>query len=125
MFKGGSIWIPPRKNLFTAGMPDDIFEQSLNYKPGMENLTKRTGRKSPTTDSSREHSSKAKKEETTFPKTSLLPAFVAGFNRVLIMHKPGSTNLPALFTCCVPISAKLFTAFAHIAFFSSVLSESA
>jgi len=61
MFKGGSIWIPPRKNLFTAGMPDDIFEQSLNYKPGMENLTKRTGRKSPTTDSSREHSSKAKK----------------------------------------------------------------
>ena len=63
MFKGGSIWIPPRKNLFTAGMPDDIFEQSLNYKPGMENLTKRTGRKSPTTDSGREHSSKAKKEE--------------------------------------------------------------
>merc|ERR1711890_89095 len=43
---------------------------------------------------------------TTFPKTSLLPAFVAGFKRVLIMHRPGSTNLPALFTCCVPISAK-------------------
>merc|ERR550525_1642658 len=62
---------------------------------------------------------------TTLPKTSLLPALVAGFKRVLIMHKPGSTNLPALFTCCVPISAKLFTAFAHTAFFSSVLSESA
>merc|ERR1719476_358608 len=62
---------------------------------------------------------------TTFPKTSLLPAFVAGFKRVLIMHKPGSTNLPALFTCCVPISAKLFTAFAQTAFFKSVLSESA
>ena len=44
-------------------MPDDVFEQSLNYKPGMENLTKRTGRKSPTTDSGREHSSKTKKEE--------------------------------------------------------------
>merc|ERR1712232_851162 len=62
---------------------------------------------------------------TTFPKTSLLPAFVAGFRRVLIMHRPGSTNLPALFTCCVPISAKLFTAFAHTAFLRPVLSESA
>merc|ERR1712213_151811 len=51
---------------------------------------------------------------TTFPKTSLLPAFVAGFKRVLIMHSPGSTNLPAF-----------FTSFAHTAFFSSVLSESA
>merc|ERR1712099_109779 len=62
---------------------------------------------------------------TTFPKTSLLPALVAGFKRVLIMHKPGSTNLPTFFTCCAPIAAKLFTAFAHTAFFKSVLSESA
>merc|ERR1719384_1376166 len=57
---------------------------------------------------------------TTLPKTSLLPAFVAGFNRVLIIHKPGSTNFPAFFTSFAPISAKLFTAFAHTAFFSSV-----
>ena len=29
MFKGGSLWLPPKKNLYTAGMPDDIFEASL------------------------------------------------------------------------------------------------
>ncbi len=29
MFKGGSVWVPPVKNLFTAGMPDDVFEESL------------------------------------------------------------------------------------------------
>lgn len=32
MFKGGSLWIPPRKNLYTAGMPEDIFEESLKDK---------------------------------------------------------------------------------------------
>ena len=29
MFKGGSLWLPPKKNLYTAGMPQDIFETSL------------------------------------------------------------------------------------------------
>merc|ERR1719192_2199967 len=62
---------------------------------------------------------------TTFPNTSLLPAFVAGFRRVLIIHKPGSTNLPALFTCCVAISAKLFTTLVHSDFLISVAAESA
>merc|ERR1719510_24647 len=62
---------------------------------------------------------------TTFPKTSLFPAFVAGFKRVLIMQRPGTTNFPALLVCCVPISAKLFTTFVHSDFFISVLSESA
>jgi len=60
MFKGGSIWVPPRKNMFTAGMPDNIFEESLNYKPGMESLAKKSGRKSPTIV---RHPSKTKKEE--------------------------------------------------------------
>ena len=31
MFKGGSLWLPPKKNLYTAGMPEDIFEESLRY----------------------------------------------------------------------------------------------
>merc|ERR1711862_418084 len=62
---------------------------------------------------------------TTLPKTSLFPAFFSGFKRVLIVHRPGITNFPALFSCCVPISAKLFTACAHTDFLSSVLSESA
>merc|ERR1719222_1643357 len=33
---------------------------------------------------------------TTLPKTSLLPAFVAGFIRVLILHKPGRVKMPLL-----------------------------
>ena len=35
MFKGGSLWIPPKKNLYTAGMPDDIFEASLRDHKNM------------------------------------------------------------------------------------------
>ena len=35
---------------------------------------------------------------TSFPKTSLLPAFVAGFTRVFSMATPGMTNLPVFFT---------------------------
>merc|ERR550525_1844687 len=62
---------------------------------------------------------------TVLPKTSLLPAFVAGFNRVLIIHKPGSTNFPAFFTSFAPISAKLAKALAHSPFLISVASESA
>merc|ERR1712048_42224 len=42
---------------------------------------------------------------TTLPKTSRSPAFVAGFVRVLILHKPGTVKIPlldtsfALFAC--------------------------
>ena len=38
MFKGGSLWLPPKKNLYTAGMPEDIFEESLRYLT-MQSLT--------------------------------------------------------------------------------------
>merc|ERR1712032_948713 len=41
---------------------------------------------------------------TTFPKTSLLPALVAGFMRVLILQSPGRVNTPLLFTSLVPTS---------------------
>merc|ERR1712207_120105 len=47
---------------------------------------------------------------TTFPKTSLLPALVAGFLRVFIMQRPGMVNLPALFTSFVPTSAAVANA---------------
>merc|ERR550525_2095124 len=57
---------------------------------------------------------------TTLPKTSLLPAFVAGFKRVLTMHKPGTTNFPARFTSFAAISARLFIAFVHSDFLISV-----
>lgn len=32
MFKAGSLWTPPTKNIYTAGMPDHIFEQSMSDK---------------------------------------------------------------------------------------------
>merc|ERR1719476_589874 len=59
------------------------------------------------------------------PKISLLPAFVAGLWRVLIMHKPGTVNLPTLFTCFAQISAKLSTTVMHSFLLISVASESA
>merc|ERR1719277_1297222 len=34
---------------------------------------------------------------TILPKISLLPALVAGFRRVLIMHRPGIVHLPVFF----------------------------
>merc|ERR1719277_2799624 len=43
----------------------------------------------------------------TLPKTSRLPAFVAGLSRVLIMKSPGIVTLPAAFTCFVAMPAKL------------------
>ena len=42
------------------------------------------------------------------PKISFLQAFVAGLTLVLIMTRPGKTNLPVLDTSLVPISARLF-----------------
>merc|ERR1712186_307039 len=57
---------------------------------------------------------------TTFPKTSLFPALVAGLTRVLILHTPGIVNTPVLFTSCVAISARLFRICPHTLFFVSV-----
>ena len=70
MFKGGSIWVPPRKNFYTAGMPDDIFEDSLLGRIGnSESSTKRTV---PTSDSSagsqKRDSKSSKKEDQPKPK---------------------------------------------------------
>merc|ERR1719476_188528 len=62
---------------------------------------------------------------TTLPKISFFPAFVAGFKRVLIMHMPGITNLPALFNCCVAICANRSVALEQSAFFISVPSDNA
>merc|ERR1719198_348149 len=56
---------------------------------------------------------------TSLPNISLLPALVAGFFLVLIITNPGSTNLPALFTCAAPISASASMIFEHSAFFIS------
>merc|ERR1719223_1879711 len=44
---------------------------------------------------------------TTLPNISRLPAFVAGFTRVLIMTNPGMVALPTFFTCSVATAAKL------------------
>merc|ERR1712078_422963 len=43
----------------------------------------------------------------------LLPALVAVFFLVLIMHTPGITNFPALFTCFVATSARMSMIFVH------------
>merc|ERR1719326_2843523 len=62
---------------------------------------------------------------TTLPKTSLLPAFVAGFILVLILHKPGRVKMPVLATSFVAISARLPMIFAHADFLSSLSVASA
>merc|ERR1719229_1867411 len=59
---------------------------------------------------------------TTLPKISLLPALVAGFTRVLIMHTPGIVHFPALFTSRVATLARLSRIFDTSDFFSSVAS---
>merc|ERR1712024_395992 len=56
---------------------------------------------------------------TTLPKTSLLPALVASLRRVLIMNNPGTTNLPAPFTCAVAPSASFSTTLLQSDFFIS------
>merc|ERR1719261_2224192 len=56
---------------------------------------------------------------TSLPNMRRLPAFVAGFFLVLIMIRPGSTNLPALFTWVAPTSASASMIFEHSAFFIS------
>merc|ERR1719183_1411941 len=44
---------------------------------------------------------------TILPKISFWPAFVAGFVRVLTMHKPGKVNLPLDLTSLEAMSARL------------------
>merc|ERR1719223_2071690 len=56
---------------------------------------------------------------TSLPNISLLPAFVAGFFLVLIMTRPGITNLPTCFTCLPANSARASTILAQSDFFSS------
>merc|ERR1712060_496021 len=58
--------------------------------------------------------------KTTLPKTSRLPALVAGFWRVLTMHSPGIVTFPTLFTCAVATAAKLSKTFKTSFFFISV-----
>merc|ERR1712032_237682 len=57
---------------------------------------------------------------TIFPKISLLPALVAGFMRVLIMHKPGIVHFPAFFTSEVATLASVSRTLVTCDFFSSV-----
>merc|ERR1712190_70271 len=56
---------------------------------------------------------------TTLPKTSLLPALVAGFTLVFSLHRPGRANTPVDPTSFVATSAKLLMSFAHTDFFNS------
>merc|ERR1711948_88364 len=57
---------------------------------------------------------------TTLPNISLLPAFVAGFRRVLIMQTPGTIPFPVFFTSLLARDARLSSTLEHWDFFSSV-----
>merc|ERR1719343_233452 len=56
---------------------------------------------------------------TTLPKTSRLPAFVAGFVLAFSLQRPGSVKTPAFVTSAAASSAKLLIIFAHTDFFNS------
>merc|ERR1719265_3124859 len=56
---------------------------------------------------------------TSLPNINLFPALVAGFFLVLIMTKPGTTNLPTVFTCFAAISARASTILEQSDFFTS------
>merc|ERR1719436_597528 len=58
---------------------------------------------------------------TTLPKTSRLPALVAGLVRILSLHRPGIAKMPAFFTFVVATSASESSTFAHTDFFNSHL----
>merc|ERR1719382_748434 len=62
---------------------------------------------------------------TILPKISLLPAFVAGFRRVLIMHKPGIVHFPVFFTSREATLVNVSSTFTTCDFFSSVPSARA
>merc|ERR1711976_907236 len=58
---------------------------------------------------------------TTLPKTSRLPALVAGLVRIFSLQSPGIAKMPAFFTLVVATSASESKTFAHTDFFSSQL----
>merc|ERR1719293_45267 len=58
---------------------------------------------------------------TTLPKTSRLPALVAGLVRIFSLQSPGIAKMPAFFTLVVATSASESNTFAHTDFFSSHL----
>merc|ERR1719282_129343 len=58
---------------------------------------------------------------TTLPKTSRLPALVAGLVRIFSLQSPGIEKMPAFFTLVVATSASESNTFAHTDFFSSHL----
>merc|ERR1712190_487232 len=62
---------------------------------------------------------------TSLPKISLLPALVAGFMRVLIMHTPGIVHFPVFFTSCVATLVRVSSTLVTCDFFSSVPSARA
>merc|ERR1719226_76697 len=62
---------------------------------------------------------------TTLPKTSRFPALVAFFWRVLIITRPGMTNLPVFFVSAVAMLARVLKAVPITPFFTSQLSASA
>merc|ERR1711920_719235 len=62
---------------------------------------------------------------TNLPKISFFPALVAGFRRVLIMHKPGIVTLPVFFTSPVATLARVSRTLVTSDFFSSVPSARA
>merc|ERR1719188_2772779 len=62
---------------------------------------------------------------TSLPKISFFPALVAGFRRVLIMHKPGIVHFPVFFTSCVATLARVSKTFVTSDFLSSVPSARA
>merc|ERR1719203_382980 len=63
--------------------------------------------------------------KTSLPKINLLPAFVAGFLRVLIVTKPGTTNLPFFFASAVAMLARVLRAWPMTFLFTSQLSAMA
>merc|ERR1712066_96172 len=62
---------------------------------------------------------------TSLPNIIFFPALVAGFFLVLIMQRPGSTNLPLDFTSVVPTSARLSSSFEQTDLFKSCCVASA
>merc|ERR550514_1075054 len=62
---------------------------------------------------------------TVLPNTSLFPALVAGFTRVLILQRPGRVKMPVFTTSLVAISVSDPMIFAHTDFLSSLSVASA
>merc|ERR1719356_321351 len=62
---------------------------------------------------------------TILPKISFLPALVAGFKRVLIMHKPGIVHFPVFFTSRCATLARVSSTLVTCVFLSSVPSANA